>query len=165
MAQKPNGNKKLKPVPAKSAKGAKEVASKKAAPPAGKPAKPAGKLVKPAAKPESKGVKTAVKSAPSKPSKEAPKAKDAKVKDVAKGKDAKAKVGPEVKEPPKRKRKGAEAIRLKAYWGVFNQTAKRVAVFEYAERKAADKKATDLSASSKQNHYVQLVKEIIRDTE
>ena len=149
MAQKPNGNKKLKPVPAKSAKGAKEVTSKKAAPPAGKPAKPAGKPLKPAAKPESKAVKTAVKSAPSKPGKEAPKAK----------------AGPEVKEPPKRKRKGAEAIRLKAYWGVFNQTAKRVAVFEYAERKAADKKATDLSASSKQNHYVQLVKEIIRDTE
>jgi hypothetical protein len=160
MAQKPNGNKKLKPVPAKSSKGAKEVTSKKAAPPV-KSAKP----VKPAAKVEGKGAKPSAKVAPPKPGKEAPKAKDAKVKEAAKGKDAKTKAAPEVKEPPKRKRKGAEAIRLKAYWGVFNQTAKRVAVFEYAERKAADKKATDLSASSKQNHYVQLVKEIIRDAE
>jgi hypothetical protein len=66
--------------------------------------------------------------------------------------------------PPKRKRKSS-VVRLKAYWGVFNQMLKRVAVFEYAERKSADKKASELSTNAKQPHFVQLVKEVIRDEE
>lgn len=70
------------------------------------------------------------------------------------------------KEPPvKKKRKGASVVRYKAFWGVFNQMLKRVALFEYAEKKAADKKAADLSVSSKQPHFVQVVKEVIRDEE
>jgi hypothetical protein len=64
--------------------------------------------------------------------------------------------------PPKRKRKSS-VVRLKAYWGVFNQMLKRVAVFEYAERKQADKKAGELSTNAKQPHFVQLVKEVIRE--
>lgn len=52
-------------------------------------------------------------------------------------------------------------IRLKAFWGVFNHSLKRVAMFEYHERKLADKKAADLSKSGKSIHFVQPVKEVI----
>src|SRR5947209_1797908 len=58
----------------------------------------------------------------------------------------------------KSRAKVAKVIRLKAFWGVFNQSMKPVAKFEYADRKAADKKATDLSASAKTPHFVQIIK-------
>ncbi len=61
----------------------------------------------------------------------------------------------------KSRAKVAKVIRLKAFWGVFNQSMKPVAKFEYADRKAADKKATDLSASAKTPHFVQIIKEAI----
>lgn len=67
--------------------------------------------------------------------------------------------------PTKRKSRAkvAKEVRLKAFWGVFNQSMKRVALFEYNERKAADKKAKDLSESGKSPHFVQLVKEVIEE--
>ncbi len=40
---------------------------------------------------------------------------------------------------------------------------KRVAVFEYHERKQADKKAGELSNSQKTPHFVQVVKEVIEE--
>ena len=69
------------------------------------------------------------------------------------------------KAPAKRKSraKAAKEVRLKAFWGVFNQSLKRVAVFEYSQRKQADKKATELTASQKTPHFVQLVKEAIEE--
>lgn len=79
---------------------------------------------------------------------------------VAAGKSAAE--SPEKAAPPKKKRKSG-VVRLKAFWGVFNPVMKRVAVFEYAERRQADKKAAELTASSKASHFVQLVKEVIRD--
>ena len=53
------------------------------------------------------------------------------------------------KEPAKRKSraKSAKDVRLKAFWGVFNQSLKRVALFEFSEKKEADKKAKELTAS------------------
>lgn len=70
-----------------------------------------------------------------------------------------------VKKPVKRKSrtKSAKEVRLKAFWGVFNQSMKRVALFEYSQRKAADKKAGELSASQKSPHFVQPVKEVIEE--
>lgn len=70
-----------------------------------------------------------------------------------------------VKVPVKRKSraKTAKEVRLKAFWGVFNQSMKRVALFEYSERNLADQKASDLSGSQKTPHFVQLVKEAIAD--
>jgi hypothetical protein len=64
------------------------------------------------------------------------------------------------KAPAKRKSraKTAKEVRLKAYWGVFNQSLKQVALFEYSERKHADKKAAELTASQKSPHFVQPVK-------
>lgn len=68
------------------------------------------------------------------------------------------------KEPAKRKsRAAAKEVRLKAYWGVFNQSMKRVALFEHSERKQAEKKAEELSASQKSPHWVQSVKEAISE--
>ena len=64
------------------------------------------------------------------------------------------------KTPAKRKSrsKTAKEVRLKAFWGVFNQSMKRVALFEYSERKQADQKASELSTSQKTPHFVQLEK-------
>ena len=89
---------------------------------------------------------------------EAAEARDAKKKKTTKKKAA-------AKKPAKRKsRKKADAeVRLKAFWGVFNQSLKRVATFEYSERKKADKKAADLSGPNKSPHFVQLVKEVIEE--
>ena len=71
---------------------------------------------------------------------------------------------PDEKEPVKRKSraKTAKVIRLKAFWGVFNQTLKRVALFEYPERKKAEKMAAELTAGGKSPHFVQLVKDVVR---
>lgn len=100
-----------------------------------------------------------------KPSKDA-KSKEAKSKDAKKDAKRPAKDAAPAKEaPPKKKRSKSGVVRLKAFWGVFNPMMKRVAVFEYAERKQADKKAAELTANSKASHFVQLVKEVIRDEE
>ena len=69
------------------------------------------------------------------------------------------------KKPTKRKSRAkvAKEVRLKAFWGVFNQSMKRVALFEYAQKKQADKKAAELTASAKTPHFVQPVKEVIEE--
>jgi len=79
--------------------------------------------------------------------------------------DAEVKVKKAPKKAVKRKSrtKVAKEVRLKAFWGVFNQSLKRVAVFDYSERKQADKKAAELNASQKSPHFVQLVKEVIEE--
>ena len=77
----------------------------------------------------------------------------------------KAKKEPAAKAAPKRKSraKAAKDIRLKAFWGVFNQTLKRIALFEYSERKKADKMAAELTANGKSPHFVQLVKDVVQE--
>jgi hypothetical protein len=69
------------------------------------------------------------------------------------------------KEPAKRKSraKSTKEVRLKAFWGVFNQSLKRVALYEYSEKKEADKKAKELTASGKSPHFVQPVKEAVQE--
>lgn len=82
----------------------------------------------------------------------------------AKGKKA-AKPKAEKKPPAKRKSraKSQEPDRLRLFWGVFNQSLKRVALFDHTQRKAAETKATELSASGKSPHFVQKVKEAITE--
>lgn len=83
-----------------------------------------------------------------------------------KGTATKAKKDPAAKTAaPKRKSraKAAKDIRLKAFWGVFNQTLKRIALFEYSERKKADKMAAELTANGKSPHFVQLVKDVVQE--
>jgi hypothetical protein len=69
------------------------------------------------------------------------------------------------KAPAKRKSraKGTKTVRLKAFWGVFNQSLKRVALFEFNEKKEAEKKAKELTASGKSPHFVQPVKEEVTE--
>lgn len=82
--------------------------------------------------------------------------------------DQAAKAGGEAKPPAKkaprksRKKEVVEA-RVKLFWGVFNQSLKRVALYEYSQRKQADKKAQELSQSGKSPHFVQKVKETIQE--
>ena len=107
--------------------------------------------------------KTAKKKAPAKkaPAKKAKAAKKAPAKKKAAEKktaDPKKKKAAKKKTPRKR---AVKEIRLKAFWGVFNQSLKRVALFEFNERKLADKKATDLAKGGKSPHFVQPVKEVI----
>ncbi len=68
---------------------------------------------------------------------------------------------PGEKKPPRKK--VAKEVRMKAYWGVFNQGMKRLALFEYADKKAAEKKVAELIASSRVHHFVQLIKEPISE--
>jgi hypothetical protein len=78
-------------------------------------------------------------------------------------KKAPAKKAPAKKAPAKKttRSRAAKEVRLKAYWGVFNQSLRRVAIFEFDQRKAADKKAAELTKSGKSPFFVQPVKEII----
>jgi len=68
---------------------------------------------------------------------------------------------PEKKKPAKRKSKAKtpESIRMKLFWGVFNQTMKRVALYEFNQKKQAEMKADELNAAGKQPHFVMKVKE------
>ncbi len=68
---------------------------------------------------------------------------------------------PKVKKPAvKRARKVVEPPRIKLYWGVFNQNLKRVAVFEYGQKKDAEKHCKDLSKAGAE-HFLQKVRETI----
>jgi hypothetical protein len=82
------------------------------------------------------------------------------VKKPAEKKTADKKSPVEKKKAPKRVRVPKE-VRLKAFWGVFNQSLRRVALYEFNERKQADKKAAELTKSGKSPHFVQPVKEQI----
>lgn len=87
-------------------------------------------------------------------------------KSEAKGKKKAAKTPDDgTKKPVKRKSraKTAKEVRLKAFWGVFNQSMKRVALFDYSQRKQAEKKADELSTSAKSPHFIQPVKEVIEE--
>ena len=73
-----------------------------------------------------------------------------------------AKTKTKTKTKTKRTRKKAPTeIRLKAFWGVFNQSLKRMALYEYSQRRQADKKASELTEKGNSPHFVQLVKEVI----
>lgn len=63
----------------------------------------------------------------------------------------------------KSRAKAAKEVRLKAFWGVFNQSLRRVALYDYNQKKEAEKKAKELSASGKSPHFVQPVKEAIEE--
>jgi hypothetical protein len=69
------------------------------------------------------------------------------------------------KAPVKRKSRAkvVKEVRLKAFWGVFNQSLRRISLFEFSQRAEADKKASELSESQKSPHFVQLVKEVIEE--
>lgn len=63
----------------------------------------------------------------------------------------------------KSRSKSSEPERLKLFWGVFNQAGKRIALFDFSQRKAAEAKAKELSESGKNVHFVMKVKEAIAE--
>ena len=68
------------------------------------------------------------------------------------------------KKAKRKSRKKADAVvRMKLFWGVFNQSMKRVALYDFSQKKEAEKKAADLSKSGKSPHFVQKVKEVIEE--
>jgi len=75
---------------------------------------------------------------------------------------AEKKTAPKKKAAPRPSRaKAVVEVRMKLFWGVFNQSLKRVALYEFSEKDEADKKAEELSKSGKTPHFVQKVKEAI----
>lgn len=79
--------------------------------------------------------------------------------------EGKKKAKAEKKTPAKRKSrsKTAEPERRRLFWGVFNQSAKRVALFDFSQKKAAEAKAAELNAGGKNQHFVMKVKEAITE--
>ena len=70
---------------------------------------------------------------------------------------AKAKAKPKA---ARKARKPKAAPRMRARWGVFDSSMKRVAVFDYKDRAAADAKVFDLLATKKTGtFFLQMVKE------
>lgn len=67
------------------------------------------------------------------------------------------------KKKSKRKKKAPVIIRMKVFWGVFNHAMKRVALYEFNQRKAAEKRAKELTDSGKPPHFVMKVKEQIEE--
>ena len=74
-----------------------------------------------------------------------------------------AKKKTKTKRASRAKKKTAADLRLRLFWGVFNQSMKRVALYEFNQKWAADKKASELTESSKSPHFVQRVKEMIEE--
>ncbi|MDG2186432.1 MAG: hypothetical protein P8K79_12200 [Mariniblastus sp.] len=111
--------------------------------------------------------KTATKTAKKKATKKAA-TKKAATKKAAKKKAADTKEAPakkkKAKKATKRSRsKAAANARLKVYWGVFNHAMKRVALYDFNQRKAADKRAKELTDSGKPPHFVMKIKEEIEE--
>ncbi len=77
----------------------------------------------------------------------------------------KKKTSAKKKKTTKRKSRAKDAadVRRRLYWGVFNQSMKRVALYEFTPKKQAEQKAADLNSSGKSPHFVQKVKEEIEE--
>jgi hypothetical protein len=75
-----------------------------------------------------------------------------------------ATVEPVERKPASRKSrpKGKAKIRLKAFWGVYNDLLQQVAIFEYHERQEADAKAKELTEGGEMSYFVRSVKEPLK---
>ncbi len=68
-----------------------------------------------------------------------------------------------VKKKRATRKKKDVVVRMRLFWGVFNHAMKRIALYEYNQRKAADKKAKEITDSGKPPHFVMKVKEPIEE--
>jgi hypothetical protein len=71
------------------------------------------------------------------------------------------------KKAAKRKSRAKAAVDLpkRLHWGVFNQSLKIVELFDFNQKKEADKKADELNKAGKSQHFVQKVKKDIEPVE
>ncbi|MCA9269084.1 MAG: hypothetical protein KDA41_11465, partial [Planctomycetales bacterium] len=84
----------------------------------------------------------------------------------AMGKESKsAKKAAPKKKAAKRKSRAKQPVdqRIKLFWGVFNQSLRRVALYEFNQKKQAQAKADELSKGGKSPHFVQKVKEAVEE--
>jgi len=67
------------------------------------------------------------------------------------------------KKATKRKSRAKAALdtRKRLFWGVFNQSAKRVALYSFDQKAEAEQKALDMNKNGKSPHFVQKVKDEI----
>lgn len=63
---------------------------------------------------------------------------------------------------PKPRRRTKAEIRTRIYWAVFNQSLRRVAVFEFDQREEAEKRAAKLTQSSGEHHFLQKIKALVQ---
>lgn len=66
---------------------------------------------------------------------------------------------------PKKPRAKKVPPRMRARWGVFNNSMKQVASFDYNQRAAADAKLAELLVQKKGAHFLQIVKEPMPEPE
>jgi hypothetical protein len=78
---------------------------------------------------------------------------------------AEEKVKAPAKPKPKRPSKKKAPARMRARWGVFDGGMKRVAVFDYNQRGAADAKVSSLNAAKPGQFFLQIVKEPMPEPE
>lgn len=60
--------------------------------------------------------------------------------------------------PVRAKKRTKSETRTRIYWGVFSQSLKRVAVFEFDQKAEAEKRAQKLIKSSGDYHFIQKIK-------
>lgn len=80
--------------------------------------------------------------------------------------EAPKKKKPAAKPKAKPRTRTPKVVRLKASWGVFDNSNKRVAVFDYPKRKEAEEHAVKLASEKKggsATFFVQLVKEPLEE--
>ena len=78
-------------------------------------------------------------------------------------KKKKKKAAPKAKAPAKPRTRAVKVVRMRAIWGVFDNSNKMVANYEYPKRAEADAHATRLTADKRSTHFVQMVKEPIEE--
>ncbi len=98
------------------------------------------------------------------PKKKAPAKTKAKAK--AKPKPVEAKKKKPAKKQAKRKsrsKRDAANVPMRLFWGVFNHAMKPVAKYAFNQRKAAEKRAKELTVDGKPPHFVAKIKEPIEE--
>lgn len=100
--------------------------------------------------------KAAKKTAKKKTTKKATKKKKAAAAD---GEDGDAPKKKKKKKKRKSRKKKTAIIKMRIKWGVFNHAMKPVALYDFNQKKAAEKRVKELNESGKPPHFVQKVKE------
>jgi hypothetical protein len=72
-------------------------------------------------------------------------------------KPKKKKVKPKAEKKPRSR--AAKIVRMKVVWGVFDNSNRCVATFDYPKRKEADDLVAKLTTEKKNTHFIQPVKE------
>ena len=83
--------------------------------------------------------------------------------DVTEGEEGGGKKKKKAATKRKSRAKSAEPARLKLFWGVFNQASKRIAKYDFTQKKQAEAKAAELSTGGKNPHFVAKVKEAVEE--